>query len=47
MEVETPAYNRASVRLGSPSLFRVVENTVQVERVVYGDRDLPEILNPH
>jgi toxin ParE1/3/4 len=27
-------------------LFRVVENTVQVERVVYGSRDLPGILNP-
>jgi hypothetical protein len=28
-------------------LFRVVENTVQVERMVYDDGDLPGILNPH
>lgn len=26
-------------------LFRVLEKTVRVERIVYGGRDLPELLN--
>lgn len=38
----------ASARLATVGnyaiLFRVMENTVQIERVVYGGRNLPEIL---